>query len=134
MHEWALSDSVVNSARKLLTENKYKTITKITVVLGQVQNIAPRAFTEIFDEIKKQYPGMEHTELVLETEDALFKCNKCGAEFPLFRDNLQHEVSESIHFVPETAAIFLSCPSCGSKDFAILKGRGLYIKEIEAEQ
>jgi hydrogenase nickel incorporation protein HypA/HybF len=134
MHEWALSDSVAAGARRVMEENKLRKINKITVVLGQVQGIAPAAFTDTFNEIKAQYPGLEQAELALENEPALFKCNECGAEFPLLRDNLEHDVSEDIHFVPETVSLFISCPNCGSKDFSILKGRGLYIKDVEGDK
>lgn len=134
MHEWALSDATAAACAGVLKKEGFKKITGVTVVLGEVQNISPRAFTGIFDEVKKQYKGVEEAVLKLETEKAKFKCNNCGAEFGMKRDSLPHEQAEAIHFVPETASLYIKCPSCGSADFSVLEGRGLYIKEAEGEK
>lgn len=133
MHEWALSDSVAHAAAALLKENKLKTIEEITVVLGQVQDISAKVFKEIFDEVKLQHPGVENALLKLEQEDGLFKCNNCGFEFGFDRDTLEHNTAEDIHFLPETLRLYIKCPKCGSQDFNIVKGRGLYIKDIKGE-
>ncbi|WP_424244990.1 hydrogenase nickel incorporation protein HypA/HybF [Elusimicrobium posterum] len=133
MHEWALSDSVAHAAAKLLKQNKLKTIDEITVVLGQVQDISAKVFKEIFNEVKLQHPGIEKAEMIIETEDGLFKCNNCGFEFGFDREKLEHNTAEDIHFLPETLRLYINCPNCGSQDFSILKGRGLYIKDIKGE-
>ncbi|WP_428897388.1 hydrogenase nickel incorporation protein HypA/HybF [Parelusimicrobium proximum] len=134
MHEWALSDSVAHAAAAIKKEQNFNKIDKIVVVLGSLQNIAPKVFKEIFDEVKKQHEGIEDTEMALEFEDAELKCNVCGTEFPLKRDELSDNTLESIHFVPETARLYIKCPKCASADFAVIKGRGLYIKEVEGSK
>ena len=133
MHEWALSDSVAAAASATAKEKNIKKVSSITVVLGEVQNIAPDVFSEIFDEVKKQHERTQDVKLIIEKENALLKCNRCGAEFSLNRKKLSHEKLEDIHFVPEIAVSYVSCPKCKSKDFTVLKGRGLYIKELEGE-
>ncbi len=133
MHEWALSDSVASAASAVAKDKKINSVSKVVVVLGEVQNIAPDVFKEIFDEVKKQYNFVQTAELVIEKEEALFKCNRCGAAFKMEREALSHEKLEDIHFVPEVAVTYISCPKCKSKDFEIKAGRGLYIKEIEGD-
>jgi hydrogenase nickel incorporation protein HypA/HybF len=46
-------------------------------------------------------------------------------------DNLDDEVSESIHFIPEVAHSYLKCPKCGSSDFEFMKGRGVWLASIK---
>jgi len=134
MHEWALSDSVLRAADAVKKEQGLKTISAVTVVLGEVQDIAPGVFKEIFDELKLQRKGLEKAGLKIETEPAAFDCNNCGAHFNFNRDSLPHETAENIHFMPETLRFYINCPKCKSQDFKISAGRGVYIKEIEGEK
>ena len=134
MHEWALSDSVASAAEAVKKEKKLKTVASITVVLGEVQDIEPEIFKEIFDELKLQRKGLEKTELKIETEHAEFECINCGARFNFDRKKLPHETAEDIHFMPETLRFYINCPKCKSPDFKITAGRGVYIKEIEGEK
>ncbi|MDR0734538.1 MAG: hydrogenase nickel incorporation protein HypA [Elusimicrobiota bacterium] len=133
MHEWALSDSVAAAALEVKKEQNLKTVDEITVVLGAVQDIAAEAFAEIFDEVKKNYRGIENAKLVIETEPAQFACLKCGNIFGLEREKLDHETGEAIHFLPEMAKLYIKCNKCGSPDFKITQGRGVYIREIKGE-
>ncbi|ACC98822.1 Hydrogenase expression/synthesis HypA family [Elusimicrobium minutum Pei191] len=134
MHEWALSDSIAKAALAIKNEQNLKEITSITVVLGEVQDIHAGVFKEIFDEVKLQHAGVEKAELKIETEKGFFKCNNCKTEFGFEREKLPHETAEDIHFVPETLRLYINCPKCKSSDFNIIKGRGLYIKEIEGDK
>ena len=130
MHEWALSAAIAEAAADIRKKQNLKTVDEITVVLGEVQNIAAGVFGEIFHEVKKQHPGVESAKLIIETEPALFECLNCGNNFGLARGELNHETSEAIHFLPEMSKLYIKCPKCGSADFKIMQGRGLFIKEI----
>jgi len=134
MHEWALSDSVARAALAVKKEQKLKNVSLVTVVLGEVQDIEPKIFKEIFDELKLQYSGLEKTKLKIETERAAFECNSCAARFDFDRSKLPHETAEDIHFLPETLRFYIKCPKCGAQDFKITAGRGVYIKEIEGKK
>ena len=46
---------------------------------------------------------------------------------------IDEDTKEAIHFLPEVAHSFISCPSCGSADFRVDRGRGLTISSIEFE-
>ena len=47
---------------------------------------------------------------------------------------MTEETREAIHFLPEAAHAFVRCPSCGSPDFAVSKGRGVSIKSIDISE
>ena len=134
MHEWALSDSIAAAAAEIRAKEKLKTVDEVTVVLGEVQDIGAKVFKEIFDEIKKNYPGVESAELIIETEPAEFSCLSCGNIFGLKRDKLDHETGEAIHFLPEMTKLYVKCNKCGSADFKITQGRGVFIKEIKGDK
>ncbi len=134
MHEWALADAVCKSSDNIAKEKKLKQIDEISVVLGQVQNIKPKVFDRIFEEVKLQYTFTKSAKLTTEIETAELQCNKCNNIFGIEdRTNFEHQTSEDMHFIPETARLFLKCDKCKSSDFHITKGRGLYIKEIRGE-
>jgi hydrogenase nickel incorporation protein HypA/HybF len=133
MHEWALSDSIASAAREVLEKQNLKKIDEVTVVLGEVQNIAAKIFEDIFDEVKKNYPGIENAKLIIDEEPAKFTCLNCAAVFGLDRKTLNHETGEAIHFLPEMAKLYINCPKCGSTDFKITQGRGVFIKDITGE-
>jgi len=88
-------------------------------------------------QVLKSAPDLfEDVTFKLEIEPAGFKCMNCSHEW-LFSDvkkNLDDDETESIHFIPETAHVFLKCPNCKSPDFEIVKGRGIWVDSIEGEK
>jgi hydrogenase nickel incorporation protein HypA/HybF len=78
---------------------------------------------------------LKQTEIELENEKAVLKCRVCGHQWA-FSDvmkELSEEDSESIHFVPDIAHVYIRCPKCNSPDFEIVEGRGVWIEYIEGE-
>lgn len=134
MHEWALSDSIASAARDVLKAENLKKVDEVTVVLGEVQNIAKKVFADIFNDVKKNYEGVENAVLIIEDEPASFTCLNCGNVFGLKREELNHETSEAIHFLPEMSKLYIKCPKCASSDFKITQGRGVFIKEIKGDK
>ncbi len=64
--------------------------------------------------------------MVLVTETAGTEGAGEGGE----RKELGENEQEAIHFVPEAAHAFIRCPACGSPDFEISKGRGVWVERI----
>ena len=58
-------------------------------------------------------------------------CELTGYEMAL---PMNHEESEAVHFVPELVSSYMRCPACKSPDFSIVRGRGIYIKEIRGDK
>ncbi|MDR0645846.1 MAG: hydrogenase nickel incorporation protein HypA [Elusimicrobiota bacterium] len=134
MHEWALSDSIAAAAKDVAKKENLKKVDAITVVLGELQDIAGNIFAEIFEDVKKNYAGVANAKLIIESEAAKFRCLNCGNIFGLNRKGLPHETNEAMHFLPETAKLYIKCEKCGSTDFKIIQGRGVFIKEIKGDK
>ena len=137
MHEWALADAVITTAKKVAKEENLIKVTEIVVKIGELQTISKEIFDTALQHVLKDAPELfEKVECKLEIEPAGFKCMNCGHEW-LFGDvkkNLDDDETESIHFIPETAHVFLKCPVCKSPDFEIAKGRGIWVDSIEGEK
>ena len=136
MHEWALAEAVISTAIKAAEKEKLKEITEIKIKLGELQQIDVETFEFALKEIiSLQESLMRGTEIKLETEKAILKCRVCGQEWA-FGDamkELSEEESESLHFVPEIAHVYVRCPKCKSPDFEVIRGRGVWIDYIKGE-
>ena len=44
---------------------------------------------------------------------------------------MTEEISEAIHFVPEMAHVYIKCKECGSPDFEVIEGRGVWLATIK---
>jgi len=134
MHEWALAEAVVSTALKVAKEEKLSEITKIGIKMGELQQIDLEAFEFALKEIiKPENLLLRNAEIEFNTEKAVLKCRVCGYRwaFDDAAQKLSEQESESIHFIPETAHVYLKCPKCESPDFEIEKGRGVWIESVE---
>jgi len=121
MHEWALAEAVVNTL-------KNEGAKEAKIIVGELQQIDLETFEFALKE-NLNLQGLK-TKIKVEREKALLKCKVCGHEWPFLETNLNGEEKESIHFIPETAHVFIRCPKCGSSDFEVVKGRGVWIDSI----
>ncbi|MDR0318462.1 MAG: hydrogenase maturation nickel metallochaperone HypA, partial [Nitrososphaerota archaeon] len=55
-------------------------------------------------------------------------CRNC---WQFKKEKLDAVTVEAIHFVPEAAHTFIKCPKCGSPDFEITSGRGIWLDSIQ---
>ncbi|MBN1869780.1 MAG: hydrogenase nickel incorporation protein HypA [Candidatus Omnitrophica bacterium] len=136
MHEWALAEAVVLTAEKVAKEQGLGAIQGITIKLGQLQqiekNILKFAIREI---IQHQRSLFKKAKIRFQNEKAVFKCRNCGRKWNFANaGKLNFKESEAIHFVPEVAHVFMSCPQCKSPDFEIIKGRGIWVDSIVGEK
>ena len=131
MHEWALAEGIIATVINYAKKNGMPEVKKVVVVLGELQDIEQEIVEFALNEMKKDTIA-NNAEFVFEEEKARFRCRNCGYEWDLknSKDILNEDIRENIHFVPEVVHSFLSCPKCGSRDFEVISGRGIYIKEI----
>ena len=129
MHEWALADSIV---RTVIQYANGKNVGKIIIVLGELQSIDSEIVSFAIKELSRG-TVVEGSSIEFIKEKAVFKCRNCGYLWRLqdIKKEINDKIKENIHFIPEVAHAFLSCPRCGSHDFDVIKGRGIYIKEIK---
>lgn len=136
MHEWALAEGVIATALKTAAEQNKARITRIAVTLGELQQISRELFADALKEVMPEAdPRLEGAQIDLQIEEALLQCRACGRQFAFAEagDDLAEASAEAIHFVPELAHSFVKCPECGSPDFEVIKGRGVWIDFIEGE-
>lgn len=133
MHEWALAESVVNTVIKYKEEKNLLKVKKVLVKVGKLQQIERDIFESALDEISKikKIEG----EFIIEEENASFICRVCGREWNLEEGikGLDKDESEYVHFIPDIIRVYSKCPECGSPDFEVEKGRGVWIEYIEGE-
>ena len=133
MHEWALAEAVVATAVKVAKKEKIKEISGIKIKIGELQKLDTEIFEFALREISQ--PSREllkKATIEIETELGVLRCRVCGCDwkFSQAKKGLSDEDSESIHFVPELAHIFVKCSRCKSPDFEVIKGRSIGIVSI----
>jgi len=131
MHEWSLAQAVVKAALDYASEKNIKEITGVTVSLGELQSIDRECFDFALKEIAEQM-GF-NPEFKVEVVPAEFECRSCGRLWKYDEDKkrLGEDEQEMIHFLPEAARVYVSCPGCGSRDFRVKEGRGVLLTAVE---
>ena len=131
VHEWALAEAIVNTVIELASKEEAKGIKSVCIVLGELQTIDEETLKYAINQLRKN-TIMNDTEILFEKEKAEFKCLNCGHiwTFDEVKEVINEDIKEAIHFIPEAAHAFIKCPKCGSSDYEIVKGRGVWIKSI----
>ena len=129
MHEWALAESVISAASQIAEKEDLIEVTEVNIRLGELQQVELDIFRFALTQLRPQ--KLKDTKFNIEKTEAELKCRACGHQWKLARTNLDEETSEAIHFVPEIAHAYIKCPRCGSPDFEILQGRGIWIESIK---
>jgi len=131
MHEWALADAVIEATVTALEGRDPACLRAVNVLIGELQAIDREIFDFALSTLREEKP-FRAARYNLETEPAAFLCAACGREWSLQETaSLSTETREAIHFLPEAAHAFVRCPSCGSPDFRVHKGRGVSISSLE---
>lgn len=132
VHEWALAEAVISTILNVAKEKGAKKIIKAEIKIGALQQIEVDVLTFAFRELVKNTP-LEKTEIKLKPEEVYFKCRVCGVRwnFSNATNALGREKSEAIHFVPDLVHAFIRCPRCGSPDFEVVGGRGIWVEYIK---
>ena len=135
MHEWALAEAVILSALETAKKKGLKRIKEIGVILGEMQNIDRTIFRTALNELALTHGKMfEGFRVNIKKKKTVFRCRSCGKEWEFsFGKNLGENEKEAIHFIPEVSHAYVKCPGCGSRDFEIIKGRGVWIKYIRGK-
>ncbi|MEM0092864.1 MAG: hydrogenase/urease maturation nickel metallochaperone HypA [Thermofilum sp.] len=122
MHESSIAAAVLSAIQEVYSREGGR-VRKVKVIAGELQAIDTGVLKEYLDVALDDAGIPLHYEVV--TENAEFKCRRCGRGWGLGDIEAGVDVRELIHFMPEAAYAFLKCPSCGSGDFEIVKGRGI---------
>jgi len=127
MHEWALAEGIISKADRIAAENNLE-ITEIIIQIGELQQIDDEILKFALEQLRTD--NMNKAKFTLEPIKAKLKCRVCGEEWRLDLSSLDEESSEAVHFVPEMAHVYIKCPRCGSPDFEVLEGRGVWLASV----
>ena len=114
MHELGIVMEIVKVVDNLAKEQGITAVDTIVLQIGELSPVVPKYIEEC-------YPAaidgtfMENTKLEIEIMPGNGICKNCNTVFNVLAENG-------------------SCPKCQSKDFEIISGRDLYIKEIRVPE
>jgi len=129
VHEWALAEAVVSATSQIAEKEGLKEVTEVVLKLGELQQVEPEVFMFALSQLKT--PMLRNTEFRVEKDRAEFKCRVCGRQWTFGKTGLNEDAKEAIHFIPEIAHAYIRCPECGSPDFEITGGRGVWIESVK---
>ena len=129
MHEWALAEAVITAAQQIAEKEKLEEIKEITIKVGELQQIEQDILSFALSQLKPaNFRNVEFRILKAKTK---LKCRVCGNTWLFRKQKLDETTAEAIHFVPEVAHTYIRCPKCGSPDFEIAEGRGIWIENVK---
>lgn len=114
----------------LVHERKEKKIKRLTIRLGALQSIDKDILAFAIRELSKER-GIDIEDVELVDEPLLLKCNACRYEWKVEIQEIEENIREAIHFLPEAVYAYFKCPNCNSIDFEIVRGRGLSEVQVE---
>ena len=132
MHEWALAEAIVTAALQVAEQEGLERVTEVRIKMGELQQIEGDIIQFAFSQLKKD--RLKDAKLIVENVPAKLKCRICGHTWTFDEEKLDAESREAVHFVPELAHTFVRCPKCGSPDFEVLEGRGVWLDRVCGEK
>lgn len=129
MHEWALAESVVKTILRMVEGKGVEKIIEVKIKVGEMQQAEHDIFRTALEQLKPV--ELKDTKFVIEVAKTELKCRVCGFKWFFQRDELGEDMLEAIHFLPEVSHAYVKCPECGSPDFEIVGGRGVWIESIK---
>jgi hydrogenase nickel incorporation protein HypA/HybF len=129
MHEWALAEAVISAASETAETEGLKQVTEVKIKVGELQQIEQDVLEFALSQLKTA--RFKNAKFTIEKVKAKLKCRVCGFQWVFSKEELDRNTAEAIHFVPEIAHTYVKCPKCGSPDFEILEGRGVWLESIK---
>jgi len=129
MHEWALAEAVISTVSQIAEREGLKEVAEVSIRVGELQQIELDILEFALSQLKPL--KLKKANFHISTVNAELRCRVCGHEWIFNKDKIDEETAEAIHFVPEIAHTYVKCPKCGSPDFEILKGRGIWLESIK---
>jgi len=129
MHEWALAEAIISAASEIAEKKGLKEVTEVKIKVGELQQLELDTLEFALSQLKTT--KFKNTKFEMETVKAQLRCRVCGHKWFFSKEKLDEKVTEAIHFVPEIAHTYIKCPKCGSPDFEILRGRGVWLESIK---
>jgi hydrogenase nickel incorporation protein HypA/HybF len=129
MHEWALAEAVITATSEIAEKEGIKEVKEVKIKVGELQQIDLDILKFALSQLKSA--KFKNAKFNIKIVKAELKCRVCGNEWSFRKEKLDKNTLEAIHFVPEVAHTYIKCPKCGSPDFEILQGRGVWLQSIK---
>jgi hydrogenase nickel incorporation protein HypA/HybF len=113
MHEYSITESVLNLALEKAREANASRITRINLVVGDLSGVVSDCVQFYFDFISKDTIA-SGAKLDFETKSTMLRCRKCNRDFAPQDRNW-------------------TCPECHETGVEIVSGRECYMESIEVE-
>jgi hydrogenase nickel incorporation protein HypA/HybF len=128
MHEWALAEAIIATASQIAEKEGLSAVTEVRIKVGELQQVESDILEFALSQLKTA--KLQKAKFQIETIKAKLKCRVCGNQWLFSKENLDEKTAEAIHFVPEIAHTYIKCPKCGSPDFEIVEGRGIWLESV----
>jgi len=115
MHEGAIAAAIIQNALEVLEQEKLASARAVTVLIGRLHHVVPDVLQNHFRLLKKEYPPLSRSRLIIEIAPVRIACRACGRET----------------LIEQPA---FACSACGSTTIEITGGREMHLKEIDAKQ
>ena len=129
MHEWALAEAVITAAQQIAKEERLKEVREVNIKIGELQQVERDIFSFALSQIRPA--SFKKAKFHISTAHTKLKCRVCKHTWLFSKSKLDEEIAEAIHFVPEVAHAYIKCPKCGSPDFEVSEGRGVWLENIK---
>lgn len=129
MHEWALAEAIITAATQVAREEGLKEVLEVSVKVGELQQVELDILKFAFSKLKTD--KFKNSKFRITRARTTLKCRACGNPWLFEKDELDENTAEAIHFIPEVAHTYIKCPKCGSPDFKIKEGRGVWLENIK---
>jgi hydrogenase nickel incorporation protein HypA/HybF len=128
MHEWALAEAIITAVKQIVEKEKLRELREVTIKVGELQQVEKDILRFALSQLN--LAAFKNVQFHIEKAKTALKCRACGNTWLFSRNKLDEATAEAIHFVPEVAHAYIRCPKCGSPDFEISAGRGVWIENI----
>lgn len=129
MHEWALAEAILTSAKQIAEKEHIAKVTEVTIRVGELQQVEPPILRFALSQMKQGIFSKSKFH-ILKAKSTL-KCRVCNTTWRYNTKKVDKAISEAIHFVPEAAHTYIKCPKCDSPDFEIVTGRGVWLEDLK---
>jgi hydrogenase nickel incorporation protein HypA/HybF len=129
MHEWALAEAVIAAASKIAEKEGIKEVREVTIKVGELQQVELDTLRFALSQLKPA--SFKDAKFRITRAKAELKCRACGHAWLFKKRNLNESTAEAVHFVPEVAHAYIKCAKCGSPDFEIIEGRGVWLESMK---
>jgi hydrogenase nickel incorporation protein HypA/HybF len=129
MHEWALAEAVITAAQQIAEKEKLREVKEVTIKVGELQQIEQEILRFALSQLKPA--SFKNAKFRITKAKTTLKCRVCENTWLFRKNKLDEGTAEAIHFIPEVAHAYIKCPKCGSPDFEITEGRGVWLENIK---